>query len=53
MRSGNFRDYFMLPQIDAEKLIQFKQVARNTERINRREVNVNRFLTIRHSLLDI
>lgn len=46
-------NYFVIPQIDTEKLIQFKQVARNAEQINPHKVTVNRFLTIRHGLLDI
>lgn len=49
IRSG----YSVIPQIDTKKLIQFKQLTRNTGQIGRCEVNVDRYPTIHHSLLDI
>ena len=45
--------YFVIPQIDTKKLIQFKQLIRNAGQIGRYEVDVGRFPTIHHSLLDI
>lgn len=45
--------YFVIPQIDTKKLIQFKQLIRNAGQIGRYEVGVGRFPKIHHSLLDI
>lgn len=45
--------YFVIPQIDTKKLIQFKQLIRNAGQISRHGVSVNRYPTIHHSYLDI
>ena len=45
--------YFVIPQIDTKKLIQFKQLIRYAGQIGRYEVDVGRFPKIHHSLLDI
>lgn len=46
-------DYFVIPQIDTKKLIQFKQLIRDAGQTGRHGVNVDRYPTIHHSLLDI